>query len=267
MELFYCLLIVGITILALRAAIRPKQTPPLRAPEPENPATGPLVRGFELRKALPVENLQTMDTGLAGFIDVETTGLSPQTDEIIELAVYLFAFDRNTGDVLRVVDSYCGLREPAVPISTEASGINGISWNMVKGMRLDASAVTSILARTEFLLAHNAQFDRRFVVRLFPEAAARPWFCSMRHIDWQAEGCESRSLQKLLTRFELTMETGHRAATDTASALALISLRASNGRPFMWQILEAKNNGNCIGPRPGVLRTGAAQYRRRVYEK
>jgi DNA polymerase-3 subunit epsilon len=267
MEFFYHLLIAGIIILALRVIVRRNRTPNPTTREPENPATGVLFRDCERRKALPIESPPRTNTGLAGFIDVETTGLSAEIDEIIELAVYLFAFDRQTGDVPGIVDSYCGLREPAVPISIEARAINGISVDMVKGMRLDTSAVTSILARTEFLLAHNAHFDRDFVVKLFPEAATRPWLCSMRHVDWQAEGCKSRSLQKLLIRFGISRATGHRAASDTASALTLISLRASNGRPFMWQILEAKNNGNCIGSRPAMLRTGVDQYRRRGYEK
>ncbi|HLN62732.1 MAG TPA: hypothetical protein VK464_14400 [Symbiobacteriaceae bacterium] len=72
---------------------------------------------------------------VAGYVDVETTGLSPYYDEIIELALVLSAFDITTGDVLGVVDSYVGLREPSCPISEGAWAEHGCKSARVLPLR------------------------------------------------------------------------------------------------------------------------------------
>src|SRR3954447_15286520 len=182
MEILYLVIIAGLAVIIFRAIFRPNQPPPAKPPQPDDPATVALVRRVELRKSLPTTVPLTDDTGLAAFIDVETTGLSPRTDEVIEFAADLFAFNRKTGEVLGVIDSYCGLREPAVPISPQASAVNGITERMVRGKRLDTARISSIISRADFALAHNATFDRSFVVRLFPEAGQREWFWSMRNL-------------------------------------------------------------------------------------
>ena len=56
--------------------------------------------------------LTKASNGIAGFIDVETTGLSPHYHEIVEFAICLFKFERENGEVKRIVEEYAGLREP-----------------------------------------------------------------------------------------------------------------------------------------------------------
>jgi DNA polymerase III epsilon subunit-like protein len=48
-------------------------------------------------------------------LDTETTGIS-NTDEPIEVAAALYEVDLD-GNLVAKVDSYCGRREPSVPIS------------------------------------------------------------------------------------------------------------------------------------------------------
>jgi DNA polymerase-3 subunit epsilon len=265
MEILYVVIIAGLAVIIFRAIFRPKQPPTAKPPQAEDPATIALVRSVELRKLLPTTPL-TDETGIAAFIDVETTGLSPRTDEVIEFAADLFAFDRKTGEILGVIDSYCSLREPAVPINPQASAINGITERMVRGKRLDNARITSIMSRAEFALAHNASFDRSFVVRLVPEAGQRDWFCSMRNVDWYAEGCEGRSLEHLLRRFGVANATVHRAGADNAATLTLLGRRGKDGHPFMRQILKAKEQGASIKPAAEKPRTGAARYSRTDWE-
>ena len=49
--------------------------------------------------------------GLAAFLDTETTGLA-EDDEVIELSIALFEFDREAGSFVGSIDRYTGLREP-----------------------------------------------------------------------------------------------------------------------------------------------------------
>src|SRR4051812_230529 len=107
MELFYLLIIAGLVVIIFRAILRSKQPPLTKAPQCDDPATAALIRSIELRKSVPANVQTNEETAVAVFIDVETTGLSPRFDEVIEFAADLFAFNRQTGEVLGVIDSYC----------------------------------------------------------------------------------------------------------------------------------------------------------------
>ena len=59
---------------------------------------------------------------MAAFVDVETTGLDHRSDEVVELAIVLFAYDRSTGRILDIIDNYTGLRDPGRPIPERRDG-------------------------------------------------------------------------------------------------------------------------------------------------
>lgn len=175
---------------------------------------------------------------LAAVVDVETTGLSPAVDEIIEICVILFSFSPDSAEIRGTIDRYSGLREPRVGIHPAAQEIHGLSLEELRGHKLDEERLSNLFRRADFLIAHNASFDRSFVTRLFPEARDRPWLCSMRGIDWVASGCAGRSLDLLRTHFRLETAEHHRAAADAAVTLELLSTRDSTGRPFFGYLLE-----------------------------
>ena len=175
--------------------------------------------------------------GIGGFIDVETTGLNPYQDEIIELAIFLFAFNRKTHFIDGIVAQYSGLREPSVPISPGAARVNGITLDEVRGKRLDDERINDLIGRAEFLIAHNATFDRGFVCRIYQSAAVKPWLCSMKGIDWYRKGYSSRSLQNLLKGHGIRPVTAHRADGDVQAALQLLSRNNSEGRCYLAELL------------------------------
>lgn len=174
--------------------------------------------------------------GTAAVLDVETTGLSPVTEEVIELSMVLFSFDPETGQVFDVLDVYTGLREPSVPIGSGAYAVHGIGIRDVIGKALDRERVLAILDRAEFLIAHNARFDKPFVTRLFPEAGRKLWYCSMSKIDWYGKGFASRGLQHLLGQHKLTAGRAHRAEADTMATLRLLGHRGHDG-PYLKELL------------------------------
>lgn len=178
--------------------------------------------------------------GIAGFVDVETTGLSSATEEIIEFALCLFEFSRETGVITRITEQYVGLREPVVPISPGAARVHGICTHDVRGKRLDYARIEAMLHKAEFLIAHNASFDRGFIVRLFDICTQKPWLCSMRGIRWREKGFVSMGLQNLLRDHGINVHRSHRAEDDVKAAIKLLSQINQNGKTYFQELVESQ---------------------------
>lgn len=181
--------------------------------------------------------------GIAGFLDVETTGLNPNYDEIIELSLYLFEFRRDTGEILRIVEKYVGLREPSIPISIGAQRVNNITYDELKGKCLDIPQIEDMIDKAEFLIAHNADFDRGFLGRLINKCSSKTWLCSVKNIDWKSKGFKSRSLGNLLNSHGILNIRAHRAEDDVCAAIKLLSLKSQNGKTYFYEMLK---NAKCF---------------------
>jgi DNA polymerase-3 subunit epsilon len=155
------------------------------------------------------------------ILDIETTGLDPTRDEIIELAMISFEFAPD-GRIFRVLDSFEQLREPLMPIPTEVTRLTGIDAEMVAGRTIDPEAVAHFAAPAAVIIAHNAGFDRKFVERAYPVFSTKAWACSLSQVDWMQEGFDGTKLAYLLAGCGL-FHDGHRAAEDCHGLLEVLS--------------------------------------------
>lgn len=176
--------------------------------------------------------------GTAAVLDVETTGFSPYREEIIELAVTVFRYDRAKGRVLEIVSEYSGLREPTCGIPRAATEVHGMTRPMLRGLDLDHRRVREMLREVDFIVAHCAAFDRSFVCRLIPSLRKKTWLCSRDGIDWRAKGYTDRSLGELATAHKIENPRAHRASGDVAALLALLSFRPRNRRSYLFELLR-----------------------------
>ncbi|MBO8142077.1 MAG: hypothetical protein H0Z37_07875 [Firmicutes bacterium] len=181
------------------------------------------------------------ETGVAAVMDVETTGLDPRRDEIIELAIVLFSFHRGTGKVLEVAEEYTGLQEPNRPIPEFLTNLHGLSNEDVKGRALDDHAVAALIARADFIIAHNAEFDKAFVTRRYPLAASKPWRCSLKEINWRAHGFRSGRLSYLLLCHNISRQQ-HRALDDARATLELLNLPTKHGHTYLKELLDGRTH-------------------------
>jgi len=175
--------------------------------------------------------------GLAALVDVETTGLSPRIDRIVEFAGVLFAFERTNGRVLGVVYGYSSLNDPGCTIPKGATKVHGITDQMVKGKRLDPRMVDSLLQEAEFVVAHNSSFDSGFLSRVGSQTKSKNWLCSMRGIAWRANGYSSYGLQALLAEHGIKPKAAHRAMDDVRCTLQLLATDGGDGRTYLWQLI------------------------------
>ncbi len=200
----------------------------------------------------PTERL-VPDLLVAGLIDVETTGLDRYRDDVVELSLVLFSFSPSHGEIIEVIDTYVGLQEPSKPISPGAARVHGIGDEQVRGKALDSERVSTMLARAQLLIAHNATFDYAFVTRLFAHAAEKPWYCTMNGINWRKEGYRSKGLQNLLAANGVEVARAHRALYDVNGVLELLVCRAQSGEPYLCQLVRSSP---AIEPAPSAAAPG-----------
>ena len=175
----------------------------------------------------------------AAVIDTETTGTDPATDKVIELAIVVFEYCAESGAVGRVVGRYDAFEDPGMPIPPESTAIHGITDDMVRGHRLDESAIGQLLDGVGIVIAHNARFDRMFLEQRLAVFAALPWGCSWQEVAWHEAGIGSSKLEYLAYRYGFFYE-GHRAAADCLALLEILQQPfAQSGKPVLMQLLES----------------------------
>lgn len=118
------------------------------------------------------------------IVDIETTGLDPVQDELITLSLVCVEVDRVTGELIKVLDTYTGQREPTLPMSLAIEQLVGISAKDLAGKVLDVWRITALLTGCELVVAHNAAFDRSFIEPHVPVFGQLAWACALRDIDW-----------------------------------------------------------------------------------
>lgn len=93
-------------------------------------------------------------------IDIETTGLSPAKDEILEIAAIRYIN-------FSPMEKFVTLTSPSKHIPTSATRINGISDVMVEGFphfKYIAKSLEDFLGKDN-IVGHNLEFDLSFIVR------------------------------------------------------------------------------------------------------
>ncbi len=101
-----------------------------------------------------------MDFGV--ILDLETTGLDPATDKIIEIGLLEFGVEGDEEPF--VIRSYGGLCDPGVPLSDEITRITGIKSSHVAGQKIDWTIFRSFLSRASIVIALNAEFYNAYVL-------------------------------------------------------------------------------------------------------
>jgi DNA polymerase-3 subunit epsilon len=171
---------------------------------------------------------------IGAVVDVETTGLDPETDRIVELAVRRFKYDPS-GHIVEIGKSWSWREDPGIPLPEDVIRLTGITDQDLIGRRIDDRIATDILSSASLIIAHNAKFDRPLVERRLPNLPQARWACTMSEIAWRAAGFEGRTLGWLCSQLGWFYDA-HRAEGDVDAVITLLRHERTDGRTFMWEL-------------------------------
>jgi DNA polymerase-3 subunit epsilon len=158
--------------------------------------------------------------------DIETTGLDPRRDRIVEFGAV--KFDRQ-GVIVR----YSVLIDPGIPMPLEAGRVNGITDDMLAGHPPVEEVLPDFLRliKDTVIVAHNAPFDCGFVnenLARLHRAAAMPFPAMPNKIADTLllarrffAGRERYSLQSLASDLGIKAQAAHRALDDARLCMEL----------------------------------------------
>ena len=152
-------------------------------------------------------------------LDTETTGLSPEKDQMVEIGIITV----KNGEI---TNEYTSLIKPTIPISSEATAINGISESDLRDAPQLEDVVPDVVSRikNQIVVGHNVTFDLAFVSRAISDHTE---IASISYIDTVkvARNCipgKSYRLQSLANRLCLDTGNAHRALDDAKTANSLL---------------------------------------------
>jgi len=174
---------------------------------------------------------------ILAFVDIETTGLSPASCEMIELGILLYKYDEQL-QILTEIDRYNGFEMPTYPIYPHITRLTGITNEMVKGQRFDDQKVIELFKQADGIIAHNASFDRSFLLKRYSFLQDWKWHCSMRSVKWKEYGFINKKLTTLLDAHGISRENAHRAMDDIEATAFLLQKINPEGNIYLTEVLK-----------------------------
>ncbi len=192
-----------------------------------------------LRRLVARDQFESQPSGeiaTAVVLDTETTGRDPDTDKVIELALVKFEYEVGTGRVIRVKEVYSSLEDPGFPIPAETIAIHGITDEMVAGHQLDDSQIAQFMTGVQWVIAHNASFDRPFTEARLPLFKEVAWACTHVQIPWSDEGFSGSKLEYLAWSSGFFYDA-HRSEIDCRALLELLRRPLPKSKQIALQVL------------------------------
>ncbi|ATH07003.1 hypothetical protein BIY24_03345 [Halobacteriovorax marinus] len=160
--------------------------------------------------------LRSFPNGIVA-LDLETTGLSPLIDKVIELsAIKVTPYGEDVFDELI---------DPKIEIPKFTIDIHGITNDMVQGKRTLDKVLPEFInfIGSLPLVAHNAKFDLGFIVfgmhQIGLPLHESHVYCSCKFSRYALRGSTNFKLSTLTTELEIPLENHHRALDDAIACL------------------------------------------------
>lgn len=148
---------------------------------------------------------------IVSILDVETTGLDPKTDVVIEVAIVRYSLLN-----CAVIDSFASVLKTDHPNGAES--VNHIPSGLLWQSTMEADETWTMINRmagvSGAVLAHNADFDRQWIPKSCSTTLERPWIDTCNGVKWPHESKPGASLISLALDHGLAVVDPHRALSD-----------------------------------------------------
>lgn len=163
-----------------------------------------------------------MGLGTWAVIDIETTGIHPATDEIIDLGFLQF-------EGTKLVRSYSSLVRPQNGVSSFITKLTGITNDALAKAPLWSQVETELLSlESHSLLAHNANFEESFLKRYFdriPSPNGREsYHDSMFYLALLFPEASTLNLESFINQLGIAEKEEHRGLADSRDLLKTLLL-------------------------------------------
>jgi DNA polymerase-3 subunit epsilon len=174
------------------------------------------------------------------IIDVETTGGSPKTSKITEIALYKF-------DGQSIVDEFVTLVNPEEPIPDFIVKLTGISDRMVAEAPRFFEIAKQIVDFSSncIFVAHNVSFDYNVIRGEFRRLGydfRLPHLCTVRAARLILPGYESYSLGKITRALGIAINGRHRAGGDALATTHLFQLMFQTDSTKLSSLIQHELN-------------------------
>ena len=155
-------------------------------------------------------------------LDVETTGLNKNTDEITEIGAVRIENGREVKEFSMLID-------PQIPIPEKVTELTGINSAMVRGQPTIKDVIGDFAAFCDgaVLVAHNAEFDTSFFKRAFKDAGLPfnyPVLDTLALCRNYYRSMKTHKLGQICKELGIDLKNAHRAVHD-ARATSLVLLK------------------------------------------
>ena len=161
------------------------------------------------------------------FLDVETTGLSFDSDRIIQLCFRPVLVNRESYKVTAIAKSKVFHNDPGFPLSEEIQKLTGLQDEDLSGESIDWEWIAQNIKRSDFVVCHNANFDRGMLEGEFRRANINPaeidtiWGCSMNQVYWR-DFCRPSKALEVISAWTGFFYDAHQAANDVDAMIHVL---------------------------------------------
>lgn len=202
-----------------------------------------------------------MENEIVTVIDIETTGLNPDTDHITEIAA--IRAEVGPGGYVREIgrfQTYVALplfAGEAMEIPEKITELTGIKTEDLRGAPNDGAIYAALrnLTYGSTIIAHNAPFDLSFL----DFSSLAPGFACTRAMSRLIDPDENASLAPTCERYGIALNGHHRAMNDVEATLQLYAVLKEkaevNGITYRNVVVDSPERPLTYTPPGAIVRT------------
>jgi DNA polymerase-3 subunit epsilon len=195
---------------------------------------------------LIVENASTdkvsKDDKLILLLDIETTGLNPEKDEIIQISILPF-FVNDAYSITGYKKPIIKFQEIDKNLPDNIVNLTNITDDMLKGNSIPWEAILKLFNSADAIMAYNSEFDLKFIKftleKLKLEIPKVNFCCAMKDIDWnELFPSKTPSLELLCHYHGFWLNGRHNALNDVLCLFQIFVLYDLQSKSKLKECLE-----------------------------